>query len=64
MSLIDELKKCDYGNILSNKENLLKVGELIGVESKTYDQIPNNGWNMSDMETEGRKLVRDKQIFK
>ena len=49
---------------LSKKENLLKVGKLLVVESKTCDEMPNNGWNISDMEKEGRKLLRVKQIFK
>ena len=57
LSLTDELKLCDDVNVLSNKENLLKVGKLLGVESKTCSEIPNNGWNMEDTETEGRKLM-------
>ena len=59
-----ELYLCDDGNIWSNKENLLKIGKLIGDEAKTCDEIPNNGCNIADMEIEGRKLLRDKQIFK
>ena len=64
MSLTDEFYLCGYGNILYNKENLLKIGKLIGDEAKTCDEIPNNGCNIADMEIEGRKLLRDKQIFK
>ena len=45
------MKQCDDVNFSSNKENLLKVGKLLGVESKTCDEIPNNGCNMSDIET-------------
>ena len=52
MNLTDELDLCDYGNILSNKDKLLKIGKLIGVEDKTCNQIPIKGWNMSDRETE------------
>ena len=63
LSLIDELDLCDDGNILSNKDNLLKIGKLLGVEAKTCDEIPNNGWNMMDIETQGRKIVRSKQIL-
>ena len=48
MSLIDELDLCDEGNILSNKEKLLKLGKLLGVETKTCNNIPNNGCNMDD----------------
>ena len=55
---------CDVWNILSNKEKLLKFGDFLGVEAKTCDDIPNNGFNMADMDMEGRKLMRSKQIFK
>ena len=55
---------CDDGIFLLNKEKLLKIGKLIGVESKTCDNIPNNGWNMADKEMEGRKLMRANYIFK
>ena len=48
MSLIDELDLCDDGNILSNKENLLKIGDLLPVEARNCNEIPNNGWNMAD----------------
>ena len=64
MILTDELKLCDDVNVLSNKDNLIKVGRLLGVEPKTWDEIPNNGWDMAYMETVGRKLMRAKQIFK
>ena len=64
MSLSDELDLCENGNILSNKENLLKIGKLLGVESKTCNEIPNNGWNMANMDTEERKFILYKQIFK
>ena len=58
------MELCDDVNVLSNKNNLLKFSKLLGFEAKTRNVIPNNGWNMADMETEGRKLVQDKQIFK
>ena len=45
-----ELDLCDDGNILSNKDKLLKIGKLIGVEYKTCNEIPNRGWNMADRE--------------
>ena len=64
LSLTDEIKLCDDVNVLSNKENLLKVGHLLGVESKTCDEITNNGWDLADMETEGRKLMQTNHIFK
>ena len=48
MNLIDELDLCDDVNILSNKDNLLKIGKLLGVEAKTFNGIPNEGWNMAD----------------
>ena len=49
MSLPYELYLCDDGNILSNKDKLLKIGKFIGVEAKTCNEIPNNGFNMADM---------------
>ena len=62
--LTDELELFDDRNIWSKKDNLLKIGKLLGVEDKTGDEIPNNGWNMANMETDGRKLLQYKQIFK
>ena len=47
--MTDELKLCDDVNVLSNKENLFKARKLLGAESKTCDDIPNNGWDMADM---------------
>ena len=64
MSLTDELELCDDVNALTSKENLLKAGKLLDIKSKTCDYIPNNGWNMEDMDIEGIKLVRAKQILK
>ena len=55
---------CDDGNILSNKDIFLNISTLLDVEDKTCDEIPNSGWNMADMETEERKIMRSKQIFK
>ena len=49
---------------LSNKDNFLKVGKLLGFGFKNCDEIPNNGWNKVDMATEGRKLMQAKHIFK
>ena len=64
MSLTDELDLCDDGNILSNKEKLLKIGKLIGVEAKTCNKILNNGYNTAGSKMEGRQLMRAKHIFK
>ena len=64
MSLSYELYLCDDGNILSKKDNSLKIGEFFWVEAKNCDEIPNNGWNMADMEIEGRKLMGSRKIFK
>ena len=58
------MKLCDDVNFLSNKGDLLKVGKLLGVASKTCDEIPNNCWNMAAIETEGIKPMQSKQIFK
>ena len=64
MNPIDELDLCDDGNVLSNKDKLLKIGKLLGVEAKTCNEIPNKGCNMADREMEGRKIMRTKHIFK
>ena len=64
LNLTDELELFDDKNVWKKKENSLKVGKLLGVEDKTGDEIPNNGWNMANMETEGRKLLQYKHIFK
>ena len=50
MNPTDELDLCDDGDILSNKDRLTKISKLLGVESKTYNEIPNKGWNMADRE--------------
>ena len=41
MNLTDELYLCDDGHILSNKDRLIKIGKLLGVEAKTFNVIPN-----------------------
>ena len=43
ITLTDELDLCDDGNITSNKDKLLKIGNLLGVESKTCNDILNQG---------------------
>ena len=64
MNLTGELDLCDDINILSNKDKSLKIGKLLGVESKTCNEIPNKGCNMAYSGMEGRTLMKDKQIFK
>ena len=64
MNLADKLYSCDDGNILSNKGKLLKIGRILGVESKASNEIPNKGWDMVDREMKVRKIMRSKQIFK
>ena len=48
MNLTYELYLCDNGNVLSNKDKLLEIGKLLGVEAKTCNEIPNKGWNISE----------------
>ena len=55
---------CNDGNVLSNKEKLLEIGILLGVEAQICNEIPNKGWDMADSEMEGRKMMWAKQIFK
>ena len=62
--MTDELGLYDDECILSKKKKLLKIGKALGVEAKTCNEIPNNGFNMADMEIKGIKLMQSKQIFK
>ena len=48
MNLTDYLDLCDDGDILSNKDKLLEICKLFGVEYKTFNEIPNEGCNMAD----------------
>ena len=64
MNLIDELYLWYDGSILSSTYKLLKIGKLLGIETKTCNEIPNKCWNMANKEMEGRKLMKAKQIFK
>ena len=64
MKLTDELDLCGDGNILSNKDNFLNIFNLLGVEAKTCNQIPNKGCNVMDRKIKGKKSMRAKQIFK
>ena len=57
MSLEDDFDLCDDGNVLSNKDKLLKIGKLLGVEAKNCNEIPNKGWKMADRKMKGRKLM-------
>ena len=43
-----ELYLCGNGTILSNKDNLLKIGKLLGVKAKNCNEIPNKGLNIAD----------------
>ena len=55
MNLKNELDLCDDGGVLSNKDDCLEIGKLLGVES---------GWNMVDSGMDVIKLMRSKHIFK
>ena len=41
MDLTYELDFFDYGDILSNKDKLIKIGKILGVEAKTCNDISN-----------------------
>ena len=43
MNLTYELDLFDDVNTLSIKDKLLKIGKLLAVEAKTYNEIPNKG---------------------
>ena len=47
MNITYELYLCDYGNILPKKYKLLDIGNLLGVEAQTCNEIPNKGWNIA-----------------
>ena len=49
---------------LSNKDKLIEIGKLLGVESQTCNDIPNKGRNVADSKMEGRKLMQYNHIFK
>ena len=50
MNLTYELDLFDDGNVLSNIYKLFENDKLLGVETKTWDEIPNKGWNVADSE--------------
>ena len=50
MKLVYELDLCDDGNVLLKIDRFLEIGKLLGIESITYKEIPNKGWNMADSE--------------
>ena len=64
MNLTDELVLCDDEYILSNKDKLFRIGKLLGVEADFFNDIPNKGCNTENRETEGRKIMIAKHIFK
>ena len=35
-----------------------RSGKLLGVGTKTCNEIPNNGWNMAYNKMEGRQIMR------
>ena len=49
---------------LSNKDKLIEIGKLLGVESQTCNDIPNNCCNVADSKMKGRQLMLVKHIFK
>ena len=48
---------CDDGRNLSNNKKLIKIRNFLGVEVNAGDYIPSSGWNMENLETEGRSLM-------
>ena len=64
MNLTDEVELCGDGDILSKEYKSLKIAKLICVESKTCNEMTNKGCNTEDRDMKGRKLTRNKQIFK
>ena len=49
---------------IQTMRSYLKIGKFLGVEPKTWNEIPNISWNMADSKMEGRQLMRAKQISK
>ena len=62
--LIDNSTLCDDGKHLSNKDNLIKIRKFLGFEFNTCDDIPKSGWNMKNLETEGRSLLPSNKILR
>ena len=55
---------CGDGKHLSNKERLIKIRNFLEVEVNACAEIPKCGWNMDNLETEGRSLPQENQIFR
>ena len=47
MSLTDEFYLYNYIDILSKKDNLLKIGKFLGVEAKSFNEILDKTCNMA-----------------
>ena len=41
---------CDKDVDLSNKEKLIEIGNILGVEANSLDYIPKSGWKMDMLE--------------
>ena len=48
----DELDLCYDENMLLNKQILLEIGKFLADEAKSWDGLPNIGWNLANTERE------------
>ena len=58
ISLTDHFNLCGDGKHLSNKEKLIKIRNFIGIKPNACDEIPESGWNIYNLGTEGRSILR------
>ena len=58
ISLTDHFNLCGDGKHLSNKEKLIKIRNFIGIKPNACDEIPESGWNIDNLGTEGRSILR------
>ena len=52
------------GKHLSNKESSIRIHKFLGIKESAYSETHKSVWNMDNLETEGRSLMRIKQIFR
>ena len=50
ISLTENVGSCDEDIDLSNKEKLIEIRNILGVEANACDYVPNRGWNMDVIE--------------
>ena len=62
--LTELFNSCDNGKKIPDKESSIRICNFLGIEENAYSETPKSVWNMENSETEGRNLMRVKQIFR